>query len=547
MKIESGISISGKYDLMLRNTKTGEVKEYHTHNVITTSGIANLLTTARRGSMWGGDGASVSGVRCGTGTGSPSPSDTGLFHEVWSALYPNDNSVQLVDVSSRFSDDSRQVREVTFAIVVPAKAAYTGELTELGLGIGWHDSNYYRDLGLFTHALFLDAEGNPITITKTDIDELTITVTLSVRRDMSSSMRWYLVDGNLGYAPRILYGGNSGSESPWTEWCRNTLWATRGVTDDERKRPVMSCAGSYTVSGSLITLSGNRFEASTGKSFFVNSICKQNGTQSYTPFFFLRFPDANIFAPRELTGFTLPAGDESQTEFAPPIPAWVQNTEKVYKNEQLLTRGVDYTCDNIGNPNDAVEVSPGNFVDRVVSAVSVGGEGVIPGTDQPAYYGLTEGTPMILKYYRDPLVGNSINSIIPGNWTNLVNGSVVKFYVNENIENDTYTEIYSFTATGGTFSDLTRHALSRDFTLARLKITVEHPSSQSDHATRAIYCYSNDYNNPENSICKLLHHTQGIIFATAPAATDVITFAATIDRPWKSPDYIIDFNPSIQF
>lgn len=541
MKFDAPI-LKGRYLLECKNTQTGKVQKVVTHNVITMSGITNLLQTGRDASLYGGEGASINGVVCGSGSGTPGSGDTGMFTRLWDALSTSDSSVVVSAVANTWKDAAHSTKDLTFTVLIPARAAYVGTITELGVSLAWHDSDYVRDLGLLTHAMLLDAEGNPLSIQKSNIDELLITITFTIVRNMQSPLRWYMADGPFGNVNRILYGGNSGSVSTWTAWLQATMFLSKGVTDDQQKYYEFSCTGSSSGSNGLFTTSGNRFEASTGRSFYVNSMGKKLGTQSYMPFFFLRFPANDVFATRELTGFNLGAGDGVKTEFTPVLPAWVEDSEKIYKNGNLMVRGVDYTCDHIGNIQDAIEVSPGNFVEKVISYYS--GSGWIPGTDQPHSMGVREDTPIILKYYTDPLVGNIINAIKVGSWGNVFNGTKLRFYAST--DGETWTMFYEATSTGTTLTDHTLHMLSTPVDLKYLKIEVLHPSSQSAHATTVTYC-SDDASNGSVNCCKFLHHTQGIVFTEPPTSEDTITMDATIDRPWKSPDYIIDFNPSVQF
>lgn len=532
--------IQGNYVLQLRNTITNETKTYTTHNVITNIGIIRMLNGHYASSaIWAHIGNGVDGIICGSGSGTPSASDTGVFTSLFTATKNNDSSVTVTSVSSVWKDEEHSIKDLTFKILIPAKSSYVGTITEVALHQSYYDSSYVRDAGILTHALLLDAEGNPMSIVKTDIDELTVTITFSIQRDLNSKLRWYMRDYLFGDVYRWIYGSNVGSTQSYTPFLYKYFCLTRGVTDDVKKTSAFTCtaaSASNNESAATITISNNRFEASTGGSFFVNGIYKTNGSDNSRPLFMLRFPATDIFAERTLTGLTLAAGDGTTTEFTPPLPMWVKDSEQIYKNETLLTRDVDYTCDNIGNIQNAIEATPGNFVDKIISNAS--DTGYIPGTDQPGQGGFSETYPMILKYYTDPLVGNSINAIIPGAWANVVANTKVTFLVSE--DGETYNEIYSFTCTTTSYSDTTLHQLDQTYTLKYLKITVEFPSTQSDKSTRVIY-------NSSAGSCMFLHHTQGIVFTEAPTETDVITMNATIDRPWKSPEYIIDFNPVLQF
>jgi hypothetical protein len=105
-----------------------------------------------------------------------------------------------------------------------------------------------------------------------------------------------------------------------------------------------------------------------------------------------------------------------------------------------------------------------------------------------------------------------------------------------------YTDVLSLPIScsyNNSFSDTTDHKLDKDYVMNYLKISVKWPDGTRDKDTLGLYQAAGD-----SQFC---HRGSGIVFANAPAANDVLTMDAAIDRPWKSSDFIFDFNPTISF
>ena len=148
-KIGIGLKVYNVFEFELKNTVTGDVKRYKSHNIV--------LDNFTRQMVISGSNFNISAIPVGTGTGVISPTRTALFNQIISPGATRQ--------AFSFDDD-------------PAWARYTatltetqgnGNLTEVGLSAG---------SGLFTHSMITDAEGNPISIPKTNVDILTITATI---------------------------------------------------------------------------------------------------------------------------------------------------------------------------------------------------------------------------------------------------------------------------------------------------------------------------------------------------------------------------------
>lgn len=178
------IGIKTEYTLTLRNTLTGQKRSIKTHNTLTTYGIYDLV--GHLPYFANGYTCSVSTVYFGTGSGTPAVSDTAMFTPAFSAGTGDANVKRSFGDMEVISENERKFN-VTF--VIPPSDSYSANITELGLAGGGH---------LYTHAMIMDSEGNPISINKTNIDELTVSVDFYVTRgDISSSELVFSFGGNV--------------------------------------------------------------------------------------------------------------------------------------------------------------------------------------------------------------------------------------------------------------------------------------------------------------------------------------------------------------
>lgn len=103
----------------------------------------------------------------GTGSSEPTGSETGLEHGLWSYGW---NYSNIVSWSKYLNEENHICHKYTFKIA--ADAEHVGTVSEVGIAFCTANPG----LGLATRALILDAEGNPMTITKTDLEVLYVDV-----------------------------------------------------------------------------------------------------------------------------------------------------------------------------------------------------------------------------------------------------------------------------------------------------------------------------------------------------------------------------------
>lgn len=518
-------------------------QEENFHNLVTAGFVSRLIRNDNYFNY----------CQLGSGSTAPSSSDTTLASRLWSVEY----STYAIDSTSA----DGLSRTWVYTYVFPANSSYVGTIREVGLSASSSES-------INTHALVVDAEGQPISIDKTYLDEVTITAKITVTRpSWQSGQTWSFMSGPLSrsYLYGILekYGGSRNRHVLLSAgWCPEYLPVkncqyTSLPTDFTYSNGTIRCSAEF--SGDAMTYP---YGSDSGEKFkdYVNSLLLgcSSGNPSYndpgyyrTPPYRLLLPNADVFPITTLEGLTLGTGDGSTVDFVPEVPAWLENTEIVYKNGSPLTRGVDYFVDNLGNIGKYLSVMLGNFVAEIDAEVVEGVQANIWGTDEcnasrdvganimnsPVVY---TDSPIILKYGTAYAFSDKFNYFVLGTWTaseSIPAGAALVFYYSTD-DGSTWTEFgrISHTSAGTAFTDTTEHTIATPVTgITHVKIALEDTDTTAYvrmSARNGRFGYVGSY---------------AIRFASAPAAGDILTIDMNIDRPWKSNDNLIQWNPILSF
>ena len=523
-------------------------QEENFHNLVTAGFVSRLI----------GDTNYFLYCQLGSGSTAPSSSDTALASMLWSVQY----STYAIDSTSA----DGLSRTWVYTYVFPANSSYVGTIREVGLSASSSGS-------INTHALVVDAEGQPISIDKTYLDEVTITAKITVTRpSWQSGQTWSFMSGPLSrsdlhgilnnypagggvYNKHVLLSAGWCPEYRPVKNCQYTLLPTNFTYSNGTIR----CSAEF--SGDAVTYpygSSSRAESFKdyvnslllGRSFSNNYDANNPGYYS-TPPYRLLLPNADVFPVTTLEGLELGTGDGITVDFSPEVPAWLENTEIVYKNGSPLTRGVDYSVDNIGNIEKYWSVMLGNFVAEIDAKTVANVQANIWGTDEccasynnqdrdmnsPVVY---TDSPIILKYGTAYAFSDKFNYFVLGTWTaseSIPAGAALVFYYSAD-DGSTWTEFerISHTSAGTAFTDTTEHTIATPVTgITHVKIALEDTDTTAYvrmSARDGRFGYVGSY---------------AIRFASAPAAGDILTIDMNIDRPWKSNDNLIQWNPILSF
>lgn len=176
MDIIVGVKIHNRFDAILTDAKTGTVKQVaKAENIVCDTFLNNcemdVYVIYHNYTLYG-----MQSIVLGTGTGTPKTTDTVLFSQL--CHYYG------IPYSPGWTRTRIDATKCSFTASITAdENTANGNLTEIGLGesarrysdaAGWD----FTQVGIYTHALFTDSEGNPIVIKKTNADKLTITATI---------------------------------------------------------------------------------------------------------------------------------------------------------------------------------------------------------------------------------------------------------------------------------------------------------------------------------------------------------------------------------
>ena len=151
MKIKIGVNFHNRFDIV----KNGEWVGY-AENIILNQMYDRICN-------WSSQFTYFNNIHFGTGSGTPTPDRTRLFSHLGTKTAEVEETIKALPTS-----------KVTKKIVLRPEEYVGQTITEVGVAYGSSESS------LITHAMIKDAEGNPLSIEKTDIDVIEIYATIFV-------------------------------------------------------------------------------------------------------------------------------------------------------------------------------------------------------------------------------------------------------------------------------------------------------------------------------------------------------------------------------
>ena len=586
-----GISLHNHFDLEVIDSRTGQKKSSaHAENVVTNSWYHEVFY----GLSGQGNGYAGIGVALGSGTGTPAVTDKSLFNYVFggacrgyssSCIGPSSNTVeQLLD------DNNKLIGyKATRVWVFPAKSSYVGTLTEVGLTIKTPTGT------LRSHAMLKDAEGNEIAIKKTDLDILTVTVTFY----LTVNMQW---TNPIEYAPRFIYwlahifGIIDTTESPINTstyhdriehisfvGClagsmqvdeSSEFYGPQAVLAGSLEPACNSSVLSYAegdnrcINGVTVSCNSARLGTEASNDWVINGLSYEignyGGPSEYCPSLFLPFPNEDVFPAMALSDLQVGVGDGSTTEFAPAVPLFVEGSDKVYINGVEQVRGVDYTIDN--NGTGRLDCSPGilitNLKNDPASIVLANlsnnyaydySRAITPFCGQSSakidrckIATWSIASPLEFELRNDPTIGHKVNGIkIPNftfNETHFSTSDDVYFILEYSADKETWQEAVrtAICAHYQNHSSVTHtfDTIEAKYWRIRSELVSGNEPTAAQLTSGIAFSSYVSYNKYESSI--MLYKGRGIVFTNPPAEGAVITMDATIDRPYKTANNVLD-------
>lgn len=551
INLQDHIKVVTNYNFkLLRNEVL--LQEVNTHNILT-----DVFWT----------GSKVKGIQScdivlGKGSGTPKTSDKALFQLLWQKAKDSTSS----SYHARTSESNEEWLQLINKYTFPANTTYVGTITECGLC----DQNRT----LCTHALLLDAEGNPISIEKTNLDTLIIEVTIRLYFTENESIKMIRADHTPFWTHLFV------AESSACLHNTNNLEVLWSIQDS--------------LDGNEMYL--NKFyggHAPAWNSYLSTAICngKQN-TPITTPreltfntarlgtdwpvtgqhfirglrimrSFIIPFPNIDIFPAYNITGMHVGIGDGETTEFICPMNYFVKDTDKIYIDGILQTRGVDYIVESDNNNqmlpelmacNDAI-ITGGYYqinnsynnlyapvFRAVLNATKFTGSnnyGFNPEGNKATYATMFDkNRPLFIDMQKEVKV-NTFQIGSQYNYSTSYGG--VKYTLSYSDDGVDYVELATIIKTTNTVSKVTFNTIIKRY----FKVTIEYVSNTSnvssnsfDKWTESISTYSAAVD--KNYLCLLGYVGHGIQFTNPPAEGAVITMDATTDLPMKNENFVFD-------
>lgn len=310
--------IKSSYHIQVVDIGTNEVRQELT--------FGNVITQLWKNSLRNLPEASTmpNGMCLGIGTGVPATTDSDLFDRL-SAHYCSSISNKIVG----YPHSSR-----VYQAVINASEA-VGVLTEMGLC--YTQSNAFRSL--FSHALFTDSEGNPITIHKTDTDILYITVTVDFTFSMPEAENFWPVKD---ISNALVVSALSLAEG----YDPGIYLLPYAIDPQIPLDPIRQAAYQFAPSAGSRVMNAGQLTANISLPYNVRPTYGISGFEVKAIFLAglgVFNVTTDIFSPYHFPKYQVGVGDGSCTDFYIKTPSAIEGTQKVYVDGILKTEGVDYT------------------------------------------------------------------------------------------------------------------------------------------------------------------------------------------------------------
>ena len=493
---EFRMNIHNRFDIEVVDVETGKIKQKaRAFNVV----CDNYFSPTYKDNIY-------SYIIYGDGSGTPSHTDSALFHRVGVC----NRNMSAYDVQDRFViDDSingvwaRRIKQV-----IPNTENVGTTITEVGLGV--------TDTVIVTHAMLQDMNGNPISIQHTSTDVINVYCTIYVHyAGQSGDVRLYLRLGNYsswgsewdsGGIIAWALGGKSSYDPSYNSSVRRDPSRLYSVLrfGQLNSANVVNVSG-FSLSNKTITITFPQVSISQGNNKGCPFIAIAPSTLVNWA---IILPGGTAFPFSRITGEVVGTGDGTKTRFSTAISMPYNAT--VYINGVAQASGVrvlkqpshSYSRNTYLNPGDA---TCNHFLWWVFPESP---EDILPST----------------RYWRDTTPNASASYIL------IEQHNAVKILCPEigiyAIARSSGVNIYG-SNDGVNWSPIPTGNLTGD--------DGHYKYYKADNTSGSSYFYPND------------HDGCNIIFDTPPADGDVITIDYTTDFIPKDSDHVLDVELTFTF
>lgn len=496
----------------------------------------------------------------GNGSGIPAATDSALFNKLWDITA--DSSKMSYHLKN--DEDPSEWCQVLKKFTIQASSSYVGTITECGL---------YTSV-LLTHALLLDAEGNPISIEKTDLDVVIIEITIRFYFNDTAAVK--ILPANINCFYRALNGAAFKNIA-----CNNieVLWSL-ALPLSGKDTYTLSTEPYYFASNvsTSLTITNSKTGNSTRQSLIQGARLGTDFPVTGQHFirglriantFIIPFPNEDIFPRYEIKDMEVGIGDGITTEFTCPMNYFIEDTDKIYINGILQTRGVDYTLEWDNNNQGCAELMACNdaiitggiieksttqpYVPIFYAALNAGQFSGASSWGSWSYNGnisnyvtsFTTDKPLFIDMQKEV----KINYFQIGNAYIYLNGPYV-FTLWASDDGQTYTEVVSITRSTSTVSKIKFDTIVKRY----FKVTIKY-ANNANNTNSGSFCaleqgtkdWKLQAEIPSDKICLLGYIGHGIQFTNPPEDGAIITMDASTDLPMKNSNFVFDINLKLNY
>jgi len=317
MEIKTYAKVHNRFDIEVRDAKTGELKQRaYAENIILTAFWAKLLQY---------DSAYFNYIHLGSGSGTLAASRTSLFTFTVAKAVANPSYVVNEVAGWASMRKSIQLLENEFVDTT---------FTEVGIGSGSGSTT------LMTHAMLKDMNGNPVSLLKSANDLLNVYATVYVVNITWDSGKIYLATHALpqGYISKVL-----GQAFTPNIFAGISFSNSRGAFASE---VALNPTITYDVANKIMT-SYARLPAANGNFGQINSVALYD----------LRYEinGSTAFAGSPIVGESIGTGNGTTTDFKTAFP-WVKSGAKIYVDGVEQTTGVTVDLNKPASNNMTLEI-----------------------------------------------------------------------------------------------------------------------------------------------------------------------------------------------
>lgn len=341
MNIDANIKFKNNYRLQHIDTITGEtLHDLEFHNVVLDQIIDTVVKTPENHS------SGNFGIAIGSGSGTPSASDTQLFHEIKRFIGDSDG------VTGKCSKKDNNTLLFSISVTIPASASEVYDISEVGVCFDYKK--------LVTHALILDSEGNPITVKKKDTDKIILNCEVYIIFESEGIENFDV--GTFRYtsshagtlAIQYIFGAATSLEAQrvsnrWYDYYDSYIYVNCPST---YSLPSSSWVKDKNAKTLTVNFGPSRLPEFSMPTYIRGITFGKLGT--------IKLPNEAIFPRYKISNITVGVGDGVTTKFKCPLNYFIQDSETIRVGNDEKIRNTDYTIDNEANQDELIELSAGN-------------------------------------------------------------------------------------------------------------------------------------------------------------------------------------------